>query len=377
MQTSFTFTGKPKHYIASRTPDLPILFFNPLELKNQLDVFRKGFPGLVTYAVKANDAPEVIENLSMAGLRTFDVASPVEIMRVRGLCPDATLHYNNPVRSICEIQTGIQAGVASWSVDCMSELEKLIQNGVVGEIAVRLHLDMGGSAYNFGEKFGACPEDAVALLRRVADAGYQAAMTFHVGTQCTDYSAWDRYISVSRDIALRANVSLTRLNLGGGFPAHRHSTAPDLTSVFGQISKAVERTFCANTPLLVCEPGRALVSECYQLLVRVKGRKIGNILYLNDGIYGAMAEWRDIGPIKRLDVMRPSGMTITSPLTDFTIFGPTCDSLDRLPGSVALPRTIQDGDYILISGMGAYSSATCTPFNGYGAIERVTITPNC
>ena len=374
MKASFTFTGTPKHYIASQMPDLPILFFNPIALRNRLDVFQKGFPGLVTYAIKANDAPEVLENLGMAGLQTFDVASPAEIMQVRGLCPDATLHYNNPVRSIREIQLGIKAGVASWAVDCMSELEKLIQNGVGGEIAVRLHLPMGGSAYNFGEKFGACPDDAVRLLRRVAEAGYQTAMTFHVGTQCTDYSAWDQYINACRDIALRANVSLDRLNVGGGFPAHRANFAPDLTVAFEAISEAAKSIFCGNAPALVCEPGRALVSECYQLLVRVKGQKTGNILYLNDGIYGAMAEWRDIGPIKRLEVIRPSGGTITSPSADFTVFGPTCDSLDRLPGSVRLPRTIQDGDYILISGMGAYSNATCTPFNGYGAVERVTIT---
>ena len=374
MKASFTFTGTPKHYIASQMPDLPILFFNPIALRNRLEVFQKGFPGLVTYAIKANDAPEVLENLSMAGLQTFDVASPAEIMQVRGLCPDATLHYNNPVRSIREIQLGIKAGVASWAVDCMSELEKLIQNEVGGEIAVRLHLPMGGSAYNFGEKFGARPDDAVRLLRRVAEAGYQTALTFHVGTQCTDYSAWDQYINACHDIALHANVSLDRLNVGGGFPAHRANFAPDLASAFRSISEAAKSIFRANAPTLVCEPGRALVSECYQLLVRVKGQKPGNILYLNDGIYGAMAEWRDIGPINRLEVMRPSGDTITSPCADFTVFGPTCDSLDRLPGSVLLPRTIQDGDYILISGMGAYSNATCTPFNGYGAVERVTIT---
>ena len=374
MKASFTFTGTPKHYIASQMPDLPILLFNPIALRNRLEVFQKGFPGLVTYAIKANDAPEVLENLSMAGLQTFDVASPAEIMQVRGLCPDATLHYNNPVRSIREIQLGIKAGVASWAVDCMSELEKLIQNEVGGEIAVRLHLPMGGSAYNFGEKFGARPDDAVRLLRRVAKAGYQTALTFHVGTQCTDYSAWDQYINACHDIALHANVSLDRLNVGGGFPAHRANFAPDLASAFRSISEAAKSIFRANAPTLVCEPGRALVSECYQLLVRVKGQKPGNILYLNDGIYGAMAEWRDIGPINRLEVMRPSGDTITSPCADFTVFGPTGDSLDRLPGSVLLPRTIQDGDYILISGMGAYSNATCTPFNGYGAVERVTIT---
>jgi ornithine decarboxylase len=375
MQASFTFTGTPETYIASRGPDVPILFFDPAALHTRFALFQSGFPGLVTYAVKANDTIEVIENLHMAGLTTFDVASPVEIARVRDLCPDATLHYNNPVRSAREIQMGVQAGVASWSVDCISELEKLIAQGATGEIAVRLHLTMGGSAYNFGEKFGACPEDAVTLLQRVARAGYQAAMTFHVGTQCTDYSAWDHYITTCYDIAQRAGVTLSRLNVGGGFPAHRDGVAPDLTAIFAQIARSVERTFGHKPPKLFCEPGRALVSECYQLLVRVKGRKANNILYLNDGIYGAMAEWRDIGPVKRLEIMRPSGDAVIDQVDPFSVFGPTCDSLDRLPGIVALPHTIQDGDYILISGMGAYSNVTCTPFNGYGVVRRVTIAP--
>jgi ornithine decarboxylase len=373
MKASFTFTGTPATYILSHTPDLPILFFNPMALRERFEIFQRCFPGLVTYAVKANDTREAIENLTMAGLTTFDVASPAEIARVRDLCADATLHYNNPVRSIREIQIGVQAGVASWSVDCISELEKLIAQGATGEIAVRLHLPMGGSAYNFGEKFGACPDDAVALLQRVAQAGYQVAMTFHVGTQCTDYSAWKHYITACRDIAQRAGITLSRLNVGGGFPAHRHGLAPDLATIFSLISESVGSVFGTNPPKLICEPGRALVSECYQLLVRVKGRKANNILYLNDGIYGAMLEWRDIGPVKRLEIMRPTGEPITSHAEDFTIFGPTCDSLDQLSEKVGLPHTIQDGDYILISGMGAYSTVTCTPFNGYGVVQRVTI----
>ena len=375
MQASFTFTGPLETYIASRGPDVPILFFDPAALQKQFELFQSGFPGLVTYAVKANDKSEVIENLHMVGLSTFDVASPAEIARVRDLCPDATLHYNNPVRSVREIRMAVQAGVASWSVDCISELEKLIEHGAMGEIAVRLHLPMGGSAYNFGEKFGACPDDAVTLLQRVARAGYQAAMTFHVGTQCIDHTAWDHYISACHDIAQRAGVTLSRLNVGGGFPAHRDGVAPDLAAIFIQITTSIERTFGDQAPKLVCEPGRALVSECYQLLVRVKGRKANNTLYLNDGIYGAMAEWRDIGPVKRLDIRNSSGEPITGHLDAFTVFGPTCDSLDRLPGTVALPQSIQDGDYILISGMGAYSNVTCTPFNGYGVVQRVTIAP--
>ena len=88
-----------------------------------------------------------------------------------------------------------------------------------------------------------------------------------------------------------------------------------------------------------------------------------------------MAEWRDIGPVKRVAIMRPSGHAITDQVDAFTDVGPTCDSLDRLPDTVALPRMIQDGDYILISGMGAYSNVTCTPFNGYGVVRHVTIAP--
>ena len=98
MQLSFTFTGTPETYIASRGPDVPILFFDPAALHTRFALFQSDFPGLVTYAVKANDTSEVIENLHMAGLSTFDLASPAEIARVRDLCPDATLHYNNPVR---------------------------------------------------------------------------------------------------------------------------------------------------------------------------------------------------------------------------------------------------------------------------------------
>ena len=55
MKASFTFTGTPAAYIMSHTPDLPILFFNPMALRERFEVFQRGFPGLVTYAVKAND----------------------------------------------------------------------------------------------------------------------------------------------------------------------------------------------------------------------------------------------------------------------------------------------------------------------------------
>lgn len=361
------------HYLGKTQPDLPVLFFDPAALKESYKRFVKGFPGLVTYAVKANDSLEVLDNLHLAGMTSFDVASPVEMKRVRKACPTATLHYNNPIRSRSEIKQAVELGVASWSVDCLSEFEKLVDGGVSGEISVRLCLPVKGAAYDFGEKFGADPDLAVQLLRAISQAGYAPAMTFHPGTQCSDPTAWERYIEECGNISVRAGVVLKRLNVGGGFAAHRTGTAPDIEAIFQAIDKSVRRVFGANAPELICEPGRALVAESYQLAVRVKAIKAGNLLYLNDGIYGGMTEWRDLGESDRHVVVRSDGVLRKGAGQNFTIFGPTCDSLDKIPSEICLTATIAEEDYILIAGMGAYSTATVTAFNGYGDLLRVTL----
>ena len=57
---------------------------------------------------------------------------------------------------------------------------------------------------------------------------------------------------------------------------------------------------------------------------------------------------------------------------EYVVFGPTCDSLDRLPGFVPLPGDLNEGDWLVWHGLGAYSTATVTRFNGYGALQIVT-----
>ena len=162
----------PAKHLASEAGELPVHFFAPSALEARLRSFKAHFPGVVTYAVKANPADHVISQLWAGGLDGFDVASPDEISLIQRLCPGAAMHYNNPVRSRAEIKFGIEAGVVSWSVDDMGELEKLISCGVpqASEVAVRFKLPVAGGAYNFGAKFGATEDEATALLRRVAEA---------------------------------------------------------------------------------------------------------------------------------------------------------------------------------------------------------------
>ncbi len=368
------FWSSPADYLRQSDPDQPVLFFSPAILQATARRFQSGFPGLVTYAVKANDSDAVLDNLIAVGVKTFDVASPFEMEKVRMQAPDAVLHYNNPVRSSAEIRAGLQYGVASWSVDDPVELEKLIQAGLPAgsEIGVRLRLPVRGAVYDFGAKFGADPALAEVLLKQVADAGFVPAMTFHPGTQCADPAAWAEYVETCAEVARRAGVRLQRLNVGGGFAAHRSGPAPDLEAIFKEVAASVARAFPDTPPDLVCEPGRAMVAECFALATRIKAIRADGSVFLNDGIYGGLAEMPVLGNIDRIDVIGPGVVRSGAPVGR-DIFGPTCDSLDRLQEPLLLPDDIEPEDYVLFRGMGAYSTATVTRFNGYGAIDVVTV----
>lgn len=328
----------------------------------------------MTYAVKANHCDEVLDNLVAAGIETFDVASPAEMVAVRRACGRAILHYNNPVRSASEVAAGIAAGVASWSVDDGDELAKLHAVPRSCEIAVRFALPVKGAAYDFGDKFGATPDQAVKLLREVAQMGYTPSLCFHPGTQCEDARAWQQYITEAAKIAGRAGVQLPRLNVGGGFAANRTGTPPDLEAVFQVIAQSARESFGAQGPALICEPGRAMTSEGFTLAARVKGiRAQGGAVFLNDGIYGGLVDLRDMGLTGRVRVVCSDGQARNGENKARMIFGPTCDSLDRLPGKLGLPKDLQVGDYVLFDGLGAYSVAMTTAFNGYGLSDIVTV----
>ncbi|QFT92047.1 Lysine/ornithine decarboxylase [Roseovarius sp. THAF9] len=362
----------PVVHLARQKPDAPVLYFSPETLQTTARRFLKGFDGLVTYAVKANPGEEVLANLAAAGVRAFDVASPAEMRAVRDAAPDAVLHYNNPVRSAAEVEMAAKMGVASASVDCAAELEKLAGLPRDMEVTVRLALPVKGAAYDFGAKFGAGPDAAAGLLRQVSEMGFRPGLCFHPGTQCADPGAWGAYVRASAEVARVAGVTLERLNVGGGFAAHRSGAAPDLEAIFDHVAEVSGDVF-EVPPRLVCEPGRAMVAEAFTLAARVKALRPDGSLFLNDGIYGALAEARDIDALTRVRVVSQDSVPREGAPVARVVFGPTCDSLDRLPDPLALPGDVAEGDYVLFEGMGAYSRALATRFNGYGPEGPVTV----
>ncbi len=375
MYPSSNLWASPAAHLQHHRPDHPVYYFMPEVLQNTARRFIDHYPGLVSYAVKANDADEVLENLASAGIRAFDVASVAEMHKVLAACPDAVMHYHNPVRSSAEIRQAHQLGVRSFSVDSLDGLDKLA--GIVPpdgvEVSVRLKLPVEGAKYHFGSKFGADPALTEQLLQRVQRLGFTPSITFHPGTQCADPAAWTAYIAASADICQRAGVSITRLNTGGGYAASRTGQHVDLERIFTEINHALHAAFPQDPPQLVCEPGRAMVADAFILAAQVKAIRSDGAVYLNDGIYGSFAESPSMGTVERISVISPDGTPRTGLCQPRVLFGPTCDSLDQLPDRVDLPDDLAEEDYVLFAGMGAYALATVTRFNGYGAVDLVTI----
>ena len=364
--------------IASRLrPDEPVLCFSKQALQAQAKLFLDNFCGETAFAVKANPQMEVVSGLFAAGIKAFDVASPVEMELIARYAPSARMHYHNPVKSRLEIETAYHDyRCRRFAVDGAQELRKIadiigVDNEV--EIAVRLRLpSTSSSVHDFSSKFGATPQEAVELLKQTAALGYKPLVTFHPGSQCHDVDGWAKYIKIIAKIADISGVTLAGMNIGGGFPIkYREDGIPDLLSVFNNIRQALQSSFGKNLPPIECEPGRALVANSMSLLTRVKlvRAELGEI-FINDGIYGSLMEASQAPKLMpRHRVLHGS----SAPTRQFTVFGPTCDPLDRLPMQLELPENIKEGDYIEFLSLGAYGNATATQFNGYGDARLLAV----
>lgn len=364
-------------FITTQSPLLPtppILKMSTTKLHLQAKLFLEHFPGKTSYAVKANAESPVIAELVDAGINIFDVASPYEMKLVKEISPSAILHYHNPIRSKQEVALALNVyDCKRFSVDHEDALHSIYaqtQNPAKIEIAIRFRMETKSKAIqSFKSKFGVLKEEAVSLLNKANAMGFRTGLTFHPGSQTTSPAPYLEHMQEAFEIQKQLSHRLQFLNIGGGFPAHykmiETETLPDF---FKQINAKYHACFDPVMTKLECEPGRALVAGAGTLITDVKAARADRgELFLNDGIYGGLMEFHQFPDLFPEYTTPISENTML--MKDWTVYGPTCDPIDVLPYKLSLPSTLKESDKIEFHGVGAYSTATATRFNGYGAIE--------
>lgn len=375
--TPVRFTNVPA-MIRAWTPDQPVFCLRPDALRRQAELFTRGFAGLPLYAVKCNPDPFVLTTLFAAGIHGFDVASLEEIRLIDDLFGTAAgLFFNNPAKSREAIRCSYaEHGVLFFTVDHPSELDKIVEEmrgaGTAVTVAVRLAAHAPSARYALSTKFGASSDVAVTLLQAAKRAGFRVGLSFHVGSQCLDPGAFGQALVTCREVLRRAGTEIELLNMGGGFPAPYPGDRPvAMQDYFTALELGRRALGLSPDCLILCEPGRALVGPAASTVMRVLMRK-DDVLYCNDGIYGNLQELRSSKERRPARVLASDGSARLGN-QPFRIYGPTCDSDDVLGAPLLLPADVREGEWIEIDMMGAYSSATRTPFNGFSAHSTIQI----
>ncbi len=346
----------------------PIYCIRKNSIKTACSWFKNNFPGNVIYAVKTNPNEKVIKYIFESGINQFDVASINEIKLIKKIYPEAKAYYMNTIKSREHIKEAyFKYKIRDFALDTKDELQKIIEateNAKDLTLYVRVSISNEHAEIDLSQKFGALPSEALGLLRLAKAHAFKVGLSFHVGSQCMHPISYAKGIRDLGVIIKKTKILPDIINVGGGFP----SIYPDLTpqpleDYINEIKKAFNNLKLENKPKLMCEPGRVLVAESGSAIVRVVLRKKQK-LYINDGTYGSMFD-AGVPNFVLPTRMIPNGRMTSKKLTSYSLYGPTCDSIDYMKGPFILPNNLKEGDYIEVGQLGAYSLTFRTKFNGF------------
>ncbi len=354
--------------VHSIRPVDPVYCIRPNSIKSACSWFKSNFPGKILYAVKTNPNEKIIKYVGESGIDHFDVASINEIKLIKKIYPRAKAFYMNTIKSREHIKEAyFNYNIRDFAFDTKDEFQKIIEatnNAKDLVLYVRVSISNEHAEIDLSQKFGALPSEALGLLRLTKAHAKKVGLSFHVGSQCMHPISYSKGIRELGNIIKKTKIVPDFINVGGGFPSIYPDLNPQpLENYISEIKKAFNNLKLEKKPELICEPGRALVAESGSSIVRVVLRKKQK-LYINDGTYGSLFD-AGVPSLVLPTRMIPNGRMTSKKLTSYSLYGPTCDSIDYMKGPFVLPNNLKEGDYIEIGQLGAYSLTFRTKFNGF------------
>ncbi len=377
-----------ENFVNSSMDIEPFFIANMNSVKSQYHKWMRCLPRFTPfYAVKCNNNEVVLRTLISLGT-SFDCASMEEIKTILNFgIPPRKIIYANPCKSPVHLKYAASVGVSKMTFDNADELLKIKQYYPAAELVIRVHVDDSKSICQFGVKFGVRLGQTKPLLEMASKLGLKViGVSFHVGSGCTDPSAYNDALKRAREVfeeGRQMGYEFSLLDIGGGFPGlsvAQNGVKIQFEDIAEVINKAMDEHFAEIKDLqLIAEPGRFFASTAFTLVTNITSRRTIEteegptfMYYINDGVYGSfnclIFDHADL-PQPRFLIKNLQDFVSHTQAEDCndgylsSVWGPTCDSMDCLTKAIKLPQ-LAVGDWLIFDNMGAYTLVAASRFNG-------------
>ncbi|MEQ9619512.1 MAG: alanine racemase [Deltaproteobacteria bacterium] len=355
-------------------------------IRKNLSTFRAEFSDKyprveIAYSYKVNYLPGILDIIHRDGTWA-EVASGFEYELARKLrVSGSSIVFNGPYKRKKELEKALNEG-ALINVDHYHELKTL--EGIASErkkpvnIGIRINTDVGID--QLPDRFGFNLEsgEAAQILRECSQqnllrvTGLHIHLTSYIIKPDGENSApaknikliWPKEaeaykraakeaVRFAKEARERYNAEIQYLDMGGGFPAV-DSLSPYAEAVAEPVLDGFKQS---ELPILILEPGRAIVSNAVDLISTVVAVKDiptgGRAVVIDSGINLLPTSFWKYQDIEF--VSEPKGE-----LKETTVYGPLCLQTDIICRA-NLPE-LSPGDRLVIKNVGAYNIPQSSAF---------------
>jgi diaminopimelate decarboxylase len=293
--------------------------------------------------------------------------------------PGNQIVFNGPYKTKTELQRAIKnnslINIDSYQeIDNLKELAKEL--GVKVKVGIRVNMqlydtnwDRFGFNLESGQAIDACNQ--IISSESLQLAGFHV----HAGTFILDTNIYrslaEKLIGLYTSVKDNPMVKIEYLDVGGGYASkntlhYQWIPGEYACPTFDEYAEAIcspllaELSKTTNMPLLIIEPGRALIDEGMHLITTVVSRKTlpdnSKGIVIDAGINLLPTSYWYRFNIHATQIPSDKGMTEI-----VNIYGPLCMQMDQIQVSAYLPP-VKAADILIIRNVGAYNFSQSMQF---------------
>ena len=368
--------------------DSPLYILDEISLRNSCRAYKKAlkkyYPGesLPIYASKANSSLFMSSLIASEGLGLDAVSEGELLTALKGGVPHQKIVFHGNNKSDKEIEFAVQNNI-KIIVDNDHDLKRLevISNSQKKDLEIMIRFTPGIECHtheyiktgSFDSKFGFGIEYLNNLFEVIKNTKHLklTGLHAHIGSQIFELDPHKDLGIIMVNVMLNSKKfghNIKEINVGGGLGIKytEKDDPPTIDEWVKTISLSVQGACKQNNldlPILMCEPGRSIVSTAGITIYKVGSfKEIPKIrTYLS--VDGGMSDNpRPITYQSNYSACLVSNPLNTNSKRKYTVAGKHCESGDILFKDIELGNC-ETGDLICVFGTGAYNYSMSSNYN--------------